>query len=191
MAKGAVPTPCAEGVPRHSQPWAKLSVLGTVKSCSAHASAHQCQRHRVFCHQAWGWCSWLRAPSLGGRSRKVTKTRVKGVALAWDLSSTLVPALQSPLGPHQLPILHHPAAAGFPQALTCFPRSPVTISGGFVLVKATPEATGYLPRLGADLHTLINAQPCSAQPIRIPTDQRRRSHSFSPAIVGSVDKLQK
>lgn len=51
-----------------------------------------------------------------------------------DLSSTLVPSLQSTPGPHsQLPVLHHPAADGFPQALmthlvsprTC--RSPVTI----------------------------------------------------------------
>lgn len=77
--------------------------------------------------------------------------------------------------------------------LTWFPpgpaHSPVTTSGGFVLVKATPEAEAVChASVLTYTHSLL---PSPAQPIRIPTDQRRRSHSFSPVIVGSADKLQK
>lgn len=90
-----MPTPCAGGLPRHSQPWAKLSALGTAaataKSCSAHGTCTPVAE--ALCHQAWGWCSWLRAPSLAGRSRRITKTRVKRglglifivAVLGWDL----------------------------------------------------------------------------------------------------------
>lgn len=230
-----------------SQLWAQL--LPERNPAQPTGAAHQWQRHRVFCHRAWGWHS-LRAPSLGSRSRRVTKTRVKregsfsrrqrwcGTYLGCfgapskalirlypegnlcqlsghsvrtavtspgcrDLPSTPMPSLQSTPGPpSQLPVLHHPAPDGFPQAVTthlvsprtC--RSPVTFSGVFVLIKATPEATGYLPCLSADLHTLTTAQPtrgagCGPRHIRITTDQRRRSQSFSPVIVGSADKHQK
>lgn len=252
-----MPTPCAGGFSRHSQPLGKALSFG--HSCyqseillsprELHTSGRGTECFATGPGAGTPWHS-LRAPSLGSRSRRVTKTTLKregsfsrrqrwcGTYLGCfgapskalirlypegnlcqlsghsvrtavtspgcrDLPSTPIPSLQSTPGPpSQLPVLHHPAPDGFPQAVTthlvsprtC--RSPVTFSGAFVLIKATPEATGYLPCLSADLHTLTTAQPtrgagCGPRHVRITTDQRRRSQSFSPVIVGSADKHQK
>lgn len=157
-----MPTPCAGGVPRHSQPRAKLSALGTVKSCSAHASCTPLPEAQSILPPGLGLVLLAEGSFFGWQEQKGHQNQGEESGPGLGPLQQVGAQLAEPPGASQLPILHHPAAAGFPQALTCFPRPPVTISGGFVPVKATPEATGCLPRLSADLHTFIPAQPSPA-----------------------------